>query len=277
MATAAVLKRNSGPATSADCTAEQLRIVIVDDEPPAARCIKQLLAPCENYVVVGECNDGACAIRTIAEEEPDIVLLDIHLPDMTGFDVIAEIGVSQMPLVIFATAFDHYAVRAFEAHAVDYLLKPVSGPRLFAALDRAAQRLRESRRDDFEAHLRQVLDQMSSSGGGRDSSARIKVRGRDGVYFVPTEAIDRVEVSRNHLTIHAGRERHIMRDTMDNMERRLPHTRFLRVHRAAIVNLDRVRAIQPWFHGDYVVIMQDGTKVTTGRRYREKVRALLSA
>jgi len=268
-------KRISAPTAVAE-PVKPLRVLLVDDEPPAMRRIKQHLAAHTDMTIVGECPDGACAIRTILEEEPDVVLLDIHLPDMTGFDVIEGVGLSRIPLVIFATAFDHYAVRAFETHAVDYLLKPVSAPRLVAALERAAQRVRESRRDDFEAHLRRVMEDMAARSGGAGPD-RIRVRGRDGTYFVPTETIDRVEVSRNHLTIFAGRERHVMRDTMDAIERRLPVSRFLRVHRAAIVNLDRVRAIQPWFHGDYVLLMQDGSKVTTGRRYRERVRSLLAS
>ncbi len=275
--------------------ADRLRVIVADDEPLARARVRELLADDASVTVVAECGDGHETIAAIRSEDPDVVLLDIQMPELDGFGVVRAVGADRMPVVIFVTASDAHAVRAFEVHAVDYVLKPVSRERLSEALRRAKSQIARlygaaadpaaliDLRSRLAALVADVAAVAGAAVGGTVSTAAdeprlaIKaVRGNGRVVFVKARDVDWVEAMDNNLRLHVGRETHVIRDTLTNLERRLPPSGFLRVHRSTVVNLDRIREIQPWFGGDYVVILTDGTKVTTGRRYRSAVQAFLA-
>ena len=249
-----------------------LRVLIVDDEPLARDRIRSLLAGEDDVAVIGECADGASAVASIERDAPDLVVLDVQLPDMDGFRVLASLDVAQLPAVVFVTAFDQYALHAFDVHAVDYLLKPVGRERFRAAL----RRVRESRRsgDTGAAHagLIALLGELQGLASKHD---RLTVRHDGRLIVVRVADIDWVEAAANYVRLHARGGPYVMRDTMKRMEERLPKDRFVRIHRSAIVNFDRVREVQPWFHGEYIALLTDGTKLTIGRAYVPAVNAFM--
>jgi two-component system LytT family response regulator len=253
-----------------------LRVLIVDDEPLARTRLRELLADDPAVAVVTECGNGRDAVTAIERESPDVVLLDIQMPEMDGFAVVRAVGAEHMPAVVFVTASDAHAVRAFEVHACDYVLKPVDRGRFGEAMRRAKERVASP--DDLQARLTALVADMSSAARGTPAQARLAirtVRGNGRVLFIRTADIDWCEAMDNHLRLHVGKETYVIRETLTNLEQRLPPAAFLRVHRSSLVNIDRIREIQPWFGGDYVLILTDGTKVTTGRRYRAAVQAFL--
>lgn len=249
-----------------------VRAVVVDDEPLAREHLIALLADETDVAVVGEAGGGSEALRVITSLAPDIVFLDVQMPGLNGFDVLRAIPGDQMPLVVFVTAYDGHAIHAFEISAVDYLLKPVAPERLRLAARRAVDRVRAPGPSGHEmlARLSAFVDRLPSTGADR---IPVPVDGR--VLFVPIREIDWVDAQDDHVRLHVGKTAHVIRDTMANVEARLK-TGFVRVHRSAIVNVDRIREVQPWVKGDYVVILQDGTRVTSGRTYRDRVKALLA-
>ncbi len=206
------------------------------------------------------------------------------MPEIDGFGVLRAIGTDRMPAVIFVTASDAHAVRAFEVHAVDYVLKPVDRDRLMEAIGRAKHRLGETADRDEDHEVRSRLAALvaevsaavaTTTGAARSGVARLAIKGDGRVIFVRTADVDWIEAMDNYVRLHVGRETHIMRETLTHLEQRLPPQSFLRIHRSTIVNVERIREVQPWFAGDYVLILGDGTKLTTGRRYRAAVQALL--
>ena len=252
-----------------------LRVVVADDEPLATRRLCRLLAAHPDVAIVGECATGAEALDAVAREKPDLVLLDVQMPDGDGFEVLEALGRSNGALVVFVTAFDEYAVRAFEAAALDYLVKPVRRARLATALARARERL-ALRANALRAPDGAVIDEPSDLGSDeRGSAARIAPdrllidRGRH-MDVVMVNDIDWVESADNDVIVHIGGERHRYRRTMEQVLARLPAGRFVRVHRSAIVNLGCVKQVHPWFHGNYLLVLADGSRVTTGRTYREQ-------
>ncbi len=262
----------------------RLRVLIVDDEPLARARLRELLEDESDLVIVGECGNGTDAVTRITGDEPDLVLLDIQMPEIDGFGVLRAIGTERMPAVIFVTASDAHAVRAFEVHAVDYVLKPVDRDRLMEAIGRAKHRLGETAGRDEEDEVRTRLAALvaevsaavaTNAGATRAGVARLAIKGDGRVIFVRTADVDWIEAMDNYVRLHVGRETHIMRETLTHLEQRLPPQSFLRIHRSTIVNVDRIREVQPWFAGDYVLILGDGTKLTTGRRYRAAVQGLL--
>jgi two-component system LytT family response regulator len=226
----------------------KLRALIVDDEPPARRRLRTLLKDEPGISVAGECEDGASAVAAVRTLTPDVVFLDVQMPGMDGFDVIDAIGPARCPAIVFVTAYDKYALKAFEVHAVDYLLKP---------FDRA--------------RLRQALANVKP---GRPLE-RLVVKSRGRVYFVRVEEIDWIEASGHYLTLHAGRDAHLIRGTMADLEARLDRRRFIRVRRSAIVNVDRIQELRPASHGECEVVLRSGVSVPSGRAYGPRVRALL--
>jgi two-component system LytT family response regulator len=258
-------------------------VVIVDDEPLARARLRELLAEEADLEIVGEYANGAAAVTGIEREEPDLVLLDIQMPELDGFGVVRAVGADQMPAVIFVTASDAHAVRAFDVHAVDYVLKPVDRDRLLEAVGRAKRRIgaASGREGDGEIQTRlaALVAEVSAAvattaGAGTAGVARLAVKGDGRVVFLRTADVDWIEAMDNYVRLHVGRETHLMRETLSHLEQRLPARTFLRVHRSTIVNVDRIREVQPWFAGDYVLILVDGTKITTGRRYRVAVQKL---
>ncbi len=248
-----------------------IRALIVDDEPAARRGIRHRLRGEADLEVIGECGDGASAIETIAELAPDLVFLDIQMPELDGFDVVDAVGVARMPAVIFVTAYDQHALRAFDIHAVDYVLKPIDRERFRTALARARQRLSQKTTelgDRIAAALQDLGRTM------RPYSKRLAIKADGRVTLVDVGEVDRLEAAGNYVEVHVGPRHHLLRETMANLEARLDPEHFVRVSRSSIVNAGRVRELQPMFNGDFVVVLRDGTKVTGSRRYREGFDAL---
>jgi two-component system LytT family response regulator len=249
-----------------------VRTLIVDDEPPARKRLRDLLAKERALEIVGEAGSGPEAVRMIRAERPDLVFLDIQMPGTDGFGVIREIAGDDPPLVVFVTAHDEHAIKAFEVQAVDYVLKPVLEPRLIEAVRRAVERIRGGARDT-SADLARLLERLSQSAAPQPGRLPIKREGS--VTFVRTDDIDWLEADGDYVRIHAGKATHVVRDTIAEVTSKLPAERFVRVHRSIVVNTERIREVQPWFKGDYVLILNDGTKLRSGRTYRAVVQALI--
>ena len=255
-----------------------IRVLIVDDEPLARDTIRLLVESHAEIEVVGECADGAEAVEAIREFRPDLVFLDIQMPVKNGFDVIEEIGSERMPVTIFATAFDEYALRAFDAAALDYLLKPFDDERFEQALDRArraiSSRNQASLRDQFDT----LLDRLAQTGQAENKTVdRILVKDRDSVRFLNTLDIEWIEAAGDYVSLHAAGKSHLIRETMTSMEGKLDPRRFVRIHRSTIVNLDFVAELKSYFHGDYIVYMTSGKELRLSRRYWDKVQSAIGS
>lgn len=245
-----------------------LRVLIVDDEPPARRRLRTLLEDRADVEVCGEASHGGEAIEQIRKGSCDVVLLDIQLPVATGIEVVEAVGVDRMPLVIFVTAYDEYAVRAFELNAVDYVLKPVDSARLGEAIDRALARHREKAGNSNG--LRNALVDLR-----RTAATRIPVRQAGRIRFVEVSEIDFMVADGNYVRLRAGKENHLIRETLSSMEERYKGLGFLRIHRALLVRIDRIAELAPGFHGAYRVRLKDGSKLVSGRTYRDRIRQAL--
>lgn len=243
------------------------KILIVDDEPPARRKVRTLLSREAPAAEVREAGSVEEAIRAIRDGAPDLVFLDIQMPGGTGFDVIEGIGAAAMPAVVFVTAYDQFAVRAFEVEAVDYLLKPFDADRFRAAWSRARSRLARPRGGDAEA-LARILAEI---GKPREYLRRILVSRGSKHSFVRTADIRYFEAQDNYVAIHAGGEPHLIRESLASLESRLDPDRFVRIHRSIIVQIDQIGEIQPWAHGDAIVILRDGRRLTLSRRFRGRI------
>ena len=246
-----------------------LRVLIVDDEPLARQAIRMMLANDPQVEVVGECSgvDGAV---TVERTQPDLLFLDVQMPEVDGFDLLEEVGIDRAPTVIFVTAYSEYALRAFEVHAIDYLLKPVSDERFARALARAKEQAENRRRGGpAEAGVGALLRERSRQ------TRRILVRDRDRTRIIDVDTIDWIEAADYYAMIHAGGESHLLRETMNELEQRLDPTRFFRAHRSAIVNVDRVREVASSLRGDRVLVLSNGTRVRLSRTRREAFERLL--
>jgi two-component system LytT family response regulator len=246
-----------------------LRVLIIDDEELARQRIRRLLAREEDVEVVGEASDGAQAVESIRSLGPDLVFLDVQMPEVDGFAVLERLRPSPVPAVVFVTAHDDYAVRAFEVHAVDYLRKPFDAARFREAFSRARGRVAGAGAEERARRLEALLAQVETH--PPKSRERFMVRSDGRLYFVRIDDIDWVEAAGNYVKLHVGRDTHLMRETMAGIEKMLDPSRFLRIHRSAIVNLDRVREMQPWFSGEYTVILRDGTQLRLSRVYRDRL------
>ena len=229
----------------------------------------------DDIEIVGEAGSGSAAVSAINAETPDLVFLDVQMPGLDGFGVLREITSEPRPFVIFVTAYDDYAVRAFDVHAIDYLLKPVAESRLRDAVRRAVGRLRNESRDTLSQEVARLVERLAVRPDATPNAERLAIKGDGRVNFVRIDEIDWVEADGDIVRIHAGRETHRIRETLGAIEAKLPASRFIRIHRSIIVNPLRVREIQPWFKGDYVLILNDGTKLRSGRTYRQAVQSLM--
>jgi two-component system, LytTR family, response regulator len=245
-----------------------IRTVIIDDEPLARDKLRGFLARHPAFTLVGEAADGRSALSLLEEARPDLALLDIQMPELDGFEVLSALEGQSLPYVIFVTAYDEYAVQAFEVGAVDYLLKPVAPDRFDQALQRAEERLGRGADPQFAARLTRALEQLAPA---RPPVERFLVRERGRSSFVAVAEIDWIEAAGNYLKLHARSGTHLIRATMKEIEARLDPARFVRIHRTTIVNLDRVRYLEPWSHGDQVVVLQSGEKLTLSRRFRDRL------
>ena len=243
----------------------KMRVLVVDDEVHARRGLKSLLAVETDVEVIGEAANGRVAVDAIRSLRPDLVFLDVEMPGLNGMEVVLEVGPDAMPPVIFVTAYDQYAVSAFEANALDYLLKPFSDARFAAALARARRAVDS---DGLAGRLRQLL-QATIERVDEDAPLRFTVRTGDVLSVYKAEEIDWVEADEYYAKLHIGGRVHMVRQTMHALEEQLPTAQFARIHRSTIVNLDRVVALEPMFQGDYTVILGDGTRLRMSRRRRE--------
>ena len=246
-----------------------IRAVIVDDEPPARRRIRVLLADEPDVEVVAECRDGREALTVIGAAQPDLVFLDVQMPEVDGLAVARGVGRKaggELPLVVFTTAHSRFAVPAFDVEAVDYLLKPFDPDRFRAAVARVRERLGGLRQ--AEADPAAPPAPAAAPGGYMD---RVPVRIGTRIQLVPVEQIDYCEADSNYVRIHAGAESYLVRETLAGMEARLDPARFLRIHRSLIVQTARVESLEPLFHGDYLVKLRSGARLTSGRTYRARL------
>jgi two-component system LytT family response regulator len=240
-----------------------LRVLIVDDERLAREKLRRFLAEWETVRVVGEAENGSQAVARIREQRPDVVFLDIQMPGMDGFGVLSQLSGRGLPAFVFVSAHDEYAIRAFEVEAIDYLLKPFDRARLGQALERARRQV-----DRGPEELARKLERVLAAQGGL---RRIAIRADDRIQSVRVDDIQWFEAADNYVKVHIGKAVHLIRETLANLERRLPAAAFVRVHRSAIVSLDAVREVESLFHGDYEVVLRTGERIAVGRKYRESL------
>jgi two-component system LytT family response regulator len=253
-----------------------IRALIVDDEPLARTGVAQLVDPVEDVTVIGEAANGVEAVRQIDEHDPDLVFLDVQMPEMTGLEVVEAIGVEEMPVTIFVTAYDEYALDAFDAHALDYLLKPIDEDRFADALDRARTQIRRAEAEGLSRRLEGLLRDYDED-DELDPIDRFTVRTRNRIYFVDAADVQWIESEGDYVALHDGEDAHLVRRTMKELEERLDPDRFLRVHRSYIVNTDYVEELRPLDHGTYRLIMAAGTPLKSSRGYSDNVEAFIEA
>ncbi len=227
-----------------------------------------LLKHSPDFEIIGECADGPAAINAIRSGAPDVVFLDVQMPGMDGFEVVEAIA-ERLPVVIFVTAFDKYAIRAFDVHAVDYLLKPFDEERFAKTLQRVRDQI-ASQHQEHDANLRALMEEFR-----KPYLRRIGARSGGRIVFLKTEDIDWIEATGNYLTFHAGKESHLIRETMNAIEGKLDPAQFVRIHRSTIVNLDRAKELHNWFRGEQVLVLNSGTELTVGRAFRHRLDELL--
>jgi two-component system LytT family response regulator len=250
----------------------RIRALVVDDEPLARRRIMKLLAHDAEVETIGECADGYEAIAAINSHAPDLVFLDVQMPELDGFDVLARLDDAHLPLVVFVTAYDSYALRAFEVSAVDYLLKPFDRRRFDTALARAKSRLSTGRDTELTERTLALLEELRARTSHLE---RLMIKSGGRAFFLKTDEIDWIEAEGKYVRLHSGRESYLLREAIGSLEAQLDPKKFLRIHRSTIVNIDRVRELQPWFHQDYRVILRDGTELILSRSCRKKLAELL--
>ena len=256
----------------ADRAAPRWRAVAVDDEPPALERLRTLLREAPAFELVAAYDDPAQAVAELRRSPPDVLFLDIQMPGLSGFDVVRALG-DAAPLVVFVTAYDEHAIRAFEVSAVDYLLKPIHRERLAHTLERVAERLAGAPRPELGAQVAEVVRGLQAALPA--APLRIALKLRDRHLLLDPATIDRVDADGNLLHVQVGQERHAIRETLTAFGERLPAGMFVRVNRSTLVNVARVRQVEPWFNGDFVLVLADGARVTSGRSYRERLRAAL--
>jgi two-component system LytT family response regulator len=251
---------------------EPMRVVLVDDEPLARSKLRRLLAGEEGVEIVGEAASAAEAREVLLTERPDLIFLDIQMPEEDGFTLLESLPPNATPAVIFVTAFDEHALRAFEVHALDYLLKPFDRERLRLSLERAREALDRSAAGPFDEQLRMMLQELR---GEQPYLNRFVIRSVGRIVFVNAPDVDWIEAAGNYVRLHIGKESHLLRETMSSLETRLDPRVFARIHRSTIVNIERIRELHHIFHGDYSVLLRDGTRLTLSRGYREQFERLV--
>jgi two-component system LytT family response regulator len=248
----------------------KIRTLIVDDELLARNRLRQLLQAAPDIEVIGECGDGKDAVATIQQSKPDLVFLDIQMPELDGFGVLEAIGADAAPVVVFVTAYDKFALRAFEIHAVDYLLKPFDRERFQKALERAVEQVKQ--RDNSEVIERQtaLIAELKSP----KVTDRLPVKSGGHISWVKLDEVDWIGSADNYAELHVGAKSHLLRETMAVLETKLPPEKFLRISRTTIVNIGRIKELKRQFSGSYELTLQDGTQVTLSRRFRDKLEQL---
>ncbi|MCA8961819.1 MAG: response regulator [Planctomycetes bacterium] len=250
-----------------------IRTLIVDDEPLARERIQTLLEEHEDFDVVGECSNGQEGVAAIRQLSPDLVFLDIQMPELDGFEVLEQLEDDELPCVVFCTAYDDHAVKAFEVHALDYLLKPIDRERFATTVQRIRSKLGEG--IDLSTLRRGLLDLIEGMPTRSEVRDRLVVKSEGRVIFVNASEIDWIEAAGNYARLHVGEDSHLIRETMIGLERKLDADTFVRIHRSAIVNVQRIREMQPLFHGEYLVVLESGTQLTLSRGYRDNLQRIL--
>jgi two-component system LytT family response regulator len=250
-----------------------LRVLIADDEEPALNFLKQALLEDARVRVVAACRDGDEAASALSTEAVDLAFLDVQMPGRTGFEVIEYIGAPRMPPVIFTTAYDRYALQAFEVEAVDYLLKPFDEARLSTSVARAMARNHSPA--DLVSLAERLRSLMAAPSPAKRPADRLVVRENGRALIIQMPEIERIEAAGNYCEIHTGKESHLLRQPISKLEAELDSRRFIRIHRSTIVRQDRIRQIETSFQGDYVVTLRDGTRLPAGRTYRQAIQELL--
>jgi two-component system, LytTR family, response regulator len=264
---------------------KSIRAMIVDDEPLARATIRLLLRSDPEIEIVAEAGSGTEAVRLIDESAPDLLFLDIQMPGMNGFDVLEKIDMAGIPAIIFVTAFDQYALRAFEVHALDYLLKPFDDARFEKALRQAKAQIEQREINKLSRKLFALLEDRDEREVSAESQrfarskylTRLMLKSASRIFFLKVEEIDWIGAEDYYVKLHFGRKSHLLRQTMNELEAKLDPEKFLRIHRSSIVNLDRVKELHPHFNGDYMIVLHDGTELKLSRSRREQLQAILKS
>jgi len=251
-----------------------IRALLVDDEPLARAMLREMLEGDSQVTIVGESCNGREALAAIRTHSPDLIFLDVQMPELGGFEVLASLGDGPMPYVIFVTAYDQYAVRAFEVQALDYLLKPFDQERFDVSWQRAKAQILRDRNGNgtMDGRILALLEELKA---GTNYLERLVIKSGGRIYFLDTNEIDWIEAEGNYVSVHSAKKSHLLRETISNLEGQLDPKKFVRIHRSSIVRLDFIQEMQPWFHGEYRVILQDGTQLTLSRNHREKLQEAL--
>lgn len=242
-----------------------INTIVVDDEPLACKRLVNLLDEDKDIDIVAVCGNGKEAIEQIQEKKPALLFLDIQMPEIDGFEVLRQIEGHSMPVVIFVTAYDEYALRAFEVHALDYIMKPFNKNRFKDAVRRVKEIIAQENQSDIDQKVDKLLDYV----GNERALSRILVKSSDRYFFLKSENIIWIEAAGNYVRVHSPAKNYLIRETMTNMEEKLDSDMFFRIHRSTIVNVDKVQEIEKWFHGDYRVVMENGDKLTMSRNYKQ--------
>ena len=250
---------------------EKIRAIIVDDEPLSRRGIRAHLKEERDVLIIAECGNGREAVRVIEEQAPDLIFLDVQMPELDGFGVLAAINVEVMPAIIFVTAYDQYALRAFEVHALDYLLKPFDTERFSRALERARAQIERRSISDLSHRLQSLIDDLKTN---QKYTERLVIKSAGRIFFLGVEEIDWVEAADNYVCLHTGSDTHLLRETMNSLESRLDPAEFLRVQRSTMINVRRIKELHPLFRGEYEIVLLDGTRLASGRGYRDRLHEL---
>lgn len=246
----------------------KIRTLIVDDEPLARDRVKRFLRDEHNIQIIGECGNGAEAIKAIREQTPDLVFLDIQMPEKNGFEVMKSLDPKSVPTVVFVTAYDQYALQAFDVHALDYLLKPFNRERMHRAVTRAREHIENKNLGNLDERLASLIADLRNE---KKYLERLVVKSVGRVFFLKTDEIDWIEAAGNYVKLHTGRESHMIRETMNGIAAKLDPDKFLRIHRSTVVHIDRIKELHPMFSGDYAVILRNGTELALSRNYRERI------
>ncbi len=249
-----------------------IRVLLVDDEPLAREMLREMLEGDPHTQIVGESCNGREALEAIRTEAPDLIFLDVQMPEVGGFEVLTSLGKGKIPYVIFVTAYDQYAVRAFEVQALDYLLKPFDQERFDVSWQRAKAQLLRDRNGGMDQRILSLLEELKA---GNKYLERLVIKAAGRIYFLETSEIDWIEAEGNYVSVHSAKKTHLLRETISSLEAQLDPKKFVRIHRSSIIRLDFIQELQPWFHGEYRVILQDGTQLTLSRNHRDKLQEAL--
>ena len=255
----------------------KIRTLIVDDMLLARRRLRRVLGKDPEIEIIGECADGRQAVEAVREMQPDLLFLDVQMPEIDGFQALAEIGVENAPVTIFVTAFDHFALRAFEVHALDYLLKPFDAARLEKTVERAKELIRKRETETATLTDERLVALLKDVRSEPKYLRRLTVKSRGRTVIVATDDIDYIEAEGNYLSLQTGAEAHLIRSPMHHFETRLDPEKFARIHRSTIINIDRVKEMHPLFNGDQLVIMKNGKELVLSRNYRDRLKEILES